>query len=92
VASHLQRRNFPAVLHCPGVRQGKSADALARASDGSQALRDLAAATYMFLHGGIEHILFNMLALWMFGTTLSRTGARAVFSSIFCVWNRRRLL
>lgn len=29
-------------------------------------------ATYMFLHGGIEHILFNMLALWMFGTTLEQ--------------------
>ena len=24
--------------------------------------------TYSFLHGGIGHILFNMLALWMFGT------------------------
>jgi len=23
--------------------------------------------TYMFLHGGWEHILFNMFALWMFG-------------------------
>jgi membrane associated rhomboid family serine protease len=29
-------------------------------------------ATYMFMHGGIEHILFNMLALWMFGTTLEQ--------------------
>src|SRR5260370_24530000 len=29
-------------------------------------------ATYMFLHGGIEHILFNMLALWMFGMTLEQ--------------------
>jgi membrane associated rhomboid family serine protease len=27
-------------------------------------------ATYMFLHGNIEHILFNMLALWMCGTIL----------------------
>ena len=26
--------------------------------------------TYMFLHGGIDHILFNMLALWMFGSLL----------------------
>jgi membrane associated rhomboid family serine protease len=26
--------------------------------------------TYMFLHGGIDHILFNMLALWMFGSQL----------------------
>src|SRR6266545_411659 len=26
--------------------------------------------TYLFLHGGITHLLFNMLALWMFGTPL----------------------
>lgn len=26
--------------------------------------------TYMFLHGDIFHIVFNMLALWMFGGTL----------------------
>lgn len=26
--------------------------------------------TYMFLHGSFTHILFNMLALWMFGTPL----------------------
>jgi membrane associated rhomboid family serine protease len=30
-------------------------------------------ATYMFLHGGISHILFNMLALWMFGKELEQT-------------------
>jgi len=29
--------------------------------------------TYMFLHGGIGHILWNMLALWMFGAELERT-------------------
>ena len=28
--------------------------------------------TYMFLHGGITHLLFNMLTLWMFGITLER--------------------
>jgi membrane associated rhomboid family serine protease len=28
--------------------------------------------TYMFAHGNIAHILFNMLALWMFGTELER--------------------
>ena len=34
-------------------------------------------ATYMFLHGGAFHIIFNMLALWMFGTDLERRwGAR----------------
>ena len=34
--------------------------------------------TYMFLHGNLGHILFNMLALWMFGTELERLwGTRA---------------
>jgi membrane associated rhomboid family serine protease len=28
--------------------------------------------TYMFLHGGIGHVLFNMLTLWFFGVTLER--------------------
>lgn len=26
--------------------------------------------THMFMHGGIAHLLFNMLALWMFGSIL----------------------
>jgi membrane associated rhomboid family serine protease len=29
--------------------------------------------SYMFLHGGMFHLLFNMFALWMFGTELERT-------------------
>ncbi|HEY6345438.1 MAG TPA: rhomboid family intramembrane serine protease [Bryobacteraceae bacterium] len=29
--------------------------------------------TYMFLHAGIWHILWNMLALWMFGVELEQT-------------------
>lgn len=28
--------------------------------------------TYQFLHGGLFHILFNMLAVWMFGCDLER--------------------
>jgi membrane associated rhomboid family serine protease len=28
--------------------------------------------TYMFLHGGIGHLVFNMLALWFFGAQLER--------------------
>src|SRR3984957_16657478 len=28
--------------------------------------------TYLFLHGGLMHLLFNMLTLWMFGVTLER--------------------
>ncbi|MBN2290136.1 MAG: rhomboid family intramembrane serine protease [Candidatus Glassbacteria bacterium] len=29
--------------------------------------------TYLFLHGGIWHLLFNMFALWMFGGELERS-------------------
>ncbi|HTQ54288.1 MAG TPA: rhomboid family intramembrane serine protease [Bryobacteraceae bacterium] len=28
--------------------------------------------TYLFLHGGLMHLLFNMLTLWMFGVQLER--------------------
>lgn len=30
------------------------------------------AVTYMFLHGGLFHILFNMFALWLFGSDIER--------------------
>jgi rhomboid family protein len=56
--------------------------------------------TYMFLHGGIFHIGFNMLALWMFGTELESfwgterftrfyfiTGIGAAICSTLVSWN-----
>ena len=42
-------------------------------------------ATYMFLHGGLFHILFNMLALWMFGTELERTWGTRYFVKFYFV-------
>ena len=40
--------------------------------------------TYLFLHGGFFHILFNMFALWMFGSELERTwGSRAFLRYYF---------
>jgi len=36
--------------------------------------------TYMFMHGGISHIIFNMFALWMFGSVLEN------------VWGPRRFI
>src|SRR5438105_5163176 len=41
--------------------------------------------TYMFLHGGIFHIVFNMLALWMFGTELERTWGTRYFLKFYLV-------
>src|SRR4030066_1103740 len=35
--------------------------------------------TYQFLHGGLFHILFNMLALWMFGGELERIWGSSSF-------------
>jgi membrane associated rhomboid family serine protease len=42
-------------------------------------------ATYMFLHGGLWHILFNMLALWMFGAELERMWGTRYFLRFYFV-------
>jgi membrane associated rhomboid family serine protease len=43
--------------------------------------------TYMFLHhpGGFGHILFNMLALWMFGVELERLWGTVFFTRFYFV-------
>ena len=42
-------------------------------------------ATYMFLHGGVFHILFNMLGIWMFGTELERLWGTKFFVRFFAI-------
>jgi membrane associated rhomboid family serine protease len=41
--------------------------------------------TYQFLHGGLFHILFNMLALWMFGGDLERRWGSQFFLKYYFV-------
>jgi membrane associated rhomboid family serine protease len=41
--------------------------------------------TYMFLHGGIGHLLINMLSLWMFGTELERMWGTRFFTKYYFV-------
>jgi len=41
--------------------------------------------TYLFLHGSIFHILFNMLALWMFGVELERMWGSRYFTKYYFV-------
>lgn len=42
-------------------------------------------ATYMFLHGGVFHILFNMLGIWMFGTELERLWGTRFFVRFYAI-------
>jgi len=39
--------------------------------------------TYMFMHGGLMHLLFNMLALWMFGMELENTWGSKKFLTYY---------
>ena len=46
----------------------------------SDAFRPYQLVTHMFMHGGLFHLLFNMLALWMFGSVVEK------------VWGPKRFL
>lgn len=41
--------------------------------------------TYLFLHGGFMHILGNMFAVWMFGSTLENTWGPKRFLTFYIV-------
>jgi membrane associated rhomboid family serine protease len=41
--------------------------------------------TYLFLHGGLLHLVFNLLSLWMFGVDLERRWGRTAFLRYFFV-------
>jgi membrane associated rhomboid family serine protease len=41
--------------------------------------------TYLFLHAGAMHLIFNMLALWMFGVDLERRWGRTAFLRYYFV-------
>jgi membrane associated rhomboid family serine protease len=42
-------------------------------------------ATYLFLHGGVSHVLINMLVLWMFGVQLERLWGTRFFVRYYFV-------
>jgi membrane associated rhomboid family serine protease len=41
--------------------------------------------TYMFMHGGLTHLLFNMIALWMFGAQLEHTWGSKKFFTYYMI-------
>jgi membrane associated rhomboid family serine protease len=50
----------------------------------TRGLRIWQPVTYLFLHGGLLHLLFNMLFLWMFGVDLERSwGSRRFYAYFF---------
>jgi membrane associated rhomboid family serine protease len=75
VAAFLLTLAVPAVTLSLGMRP---ADVIGQ-------LRLWQLVTYMFLHGGIFHILFNMLALWMFGVELERMWGTRFFTKFYFV-------
>ena len=75
VAAFLLTVIVPAVTLSLGMRP---ADVIGQ-------LRVWQPVTYMFLHGGIFHILFNMLALWMFGVELERMWGSRFFTKFYFV-------
>lgn len=41
--------------------------------------------TYMFVHGGVSHIFFNMLTLWLIGVELERLWGTTYFTKFYFV-------
>lgn len=51
----------------------------------SEAFKPYQVITYMFMHGGFTHLLFNMFALWMFGYALENIWGPKRFLIYFLV-------
>ncbi len=69
VAAFLVSRLFEAIIFVFGLMPAAVVEQL----------RVWQVVTYLFLHGSLLHLLFNMLALWMFGTELERTWGTRFF-------------
>jgi len=51
----------------------------------SKLFRPWQLVSYMFMHGGFTHILFNMFALWMFGNVLENVWGPKRFLNYFLI-------
>jgi membrane associated rhomboid family serine protease len=56
---------------------------LALSADGLKSFYVWQLATYMFLHGGLLHLAFNLLGLWFFGRTVENYLGRNKFLIIY---------
>ena len=51
----------------------------------SDVFRPYQLVTHMFMHGGIFHLLFNMLGLWMFGSIVERVWGPKRFLTFYLI-------
>lgn len=51
----------------------------------SEKFRSYQFVTYMFMHGSVAHILFNMLAVWMFGAAIENVWGAKRFLTYYLV-------
>jgi membrane associated rhomboid family serine protease len=52
---------------------------------GAEKFKPYQIITYMFMHGGFTHILFNMFALWMFGSAMENVWGQKRFLTYYLV-------
>ena len=55
------------------------------ASSGEYSFQIWQLLTYMFMHGGFAHILFNMFALWLFGTEIENYWGTKEFTAYYFI-------
>ena len=56
---------------------------IASASETGMSFQIWQLVTYMFMHGGFAHILFNMFALWLFGTEIENYWGTKEFTAYY---------
>lgn len=52
---------------------------------GAEKFRPFQLITYMFMHGGIAHIFFNMFAVWMFGNAIENLWGGSKFLAYYII-------
>ena len=54
-------------------------------SSGAYSFQIWQPVSYMFMHGGLTHILFNMFALWLFGTEIENYWGTKEFTTYYFI-------
>ena len=89
MAPHREHRPFPSLLSVTGARRAPPFPRKFRPRS-QQVVQTFAiwqVVTYLFLHASISHVLWNMLALWLFGIEIERTWGTPKFLRLFRLRN-----